>query len=154
MIAFLRFLFVIPFGFVAACGAASFALLWPFVDLSGAKDGDPFFWLQIGLGFAAQAAQVGSTALVPWGAFVLATELLGWRSLIFHALAGLAAGFLTTRFAYAGALPHASVQTAMAVAGLAFALVYWIIAGRGAGRWRTATPARRPNEPITAPPAS
>ncbi|KQT65791.1 MULTISPECIES: hypothetical protein [unclassified Aureimonas] len=141
MAALLRFLFVIPFGFVAACAAAAFALLWPFVDLSGAGEGDPFFWVQIALGFGAQAAQVGSAALVPWGVFMLATEILGLRSLIFHVVAGLVAGFLTTRIAYGAELPHGSVQTALVVAGLAFALVYWIIAGRGAGRWRKA---RRP----------
>lgn len=153
MTALLRFLFVIPFGFVAACVAAAFALLWPFVDLSGAGGADPFFWLQIALGFGAQSAQVGSAALVPWGIFMLATEILGLRSLIFHAVAGLVAGFLTTRLAYGPELPAGSVQTALAIAGLAFGLVYWIIAGRGAGLWRTARrrPARPAADPATTP---
>ena len=149
MAALLRFLFVIPFGFVAACAAAAFALLWPFVDLSGAGQNDPFFWLQIAVGFGAQSAQVGSAALVPWGVFMLATEILGLRSLLFHAVAGLVAGFLTTRLAYGPDLPHGSVQTALAVAGLAFALVYWIIAGRGAGRWRKAR--QRRSDPAKTP---
>ena len=29
----LRFLFVIPIGFVLACFAAAFAMLWPFLEL-------------------------------------------------------------------------------------------------------------------------
>ena len=136
MIAVLRFLIVIPFGFVLACFAAAFALLWPFIDTSGAATGDPLFWLQAILGFLAQSAQVGSTALIPWAVFMVLTESLGWRSVLLHMAAGVAGGFAVIRTAYAGDLPHASVQTAMLVAGLTFALVYWIVVGRSAGLWR------------------
>ncbi|BDA86680.1 hypothetical protein Sa4125_42220 [Aureimonas sp. SA4125] len=134
--AVLRFLIVIPFGFVLSCFAAAFALLWPFLDTAGAATGDPLFWLQAILGFVAQSAQVGSTAVVPWALFMVLTESLGWRSVLLHMAAGLAGAFAVIRTAYVGALPHASVQTAMMVAGLTFALVYWIFAGRNAGRWR------------------
>jgi hypothetical protein len=137
MIAVLRFLFVIPIGFVAACLSAAFALLWPFVDMSGVDTGDPVFWIQAVFGFLAQAAQVGSAALVPWAIFMIVTEVLGWRWLILHMAAGAVGGFAVMRSAYGDAPPHASVQTAMVVAGLAFAMVYWIVAGRGAGRWRS-----------------
>ncbi|RYE76802.1 MAG: hypothetical protein EOP19_23885, partial [Hyphomicrobiales bacterium] len=62
----LRFLFVIPVAFIFACLTAGFALLWPFVDLTGA-DGDPLFWVQAVFGFLAQSAQVGAAVLIPWG---------------------------------------------------------------------------------------
>lgn len=149
MIAFLRFLFVVPTGFIAACAAASFALLWPFIDTSGAAEGDPLFWLQAILGFGAEAAQVGSVALLPWAVFMVASELFGWRSILLHCAAGVLGGFAIMRVAYGETLPHASVQTALVVAGLSFALVYWIIAGRGAGRWRRARRAgRQPSQTV------
>lgn len=130
----LRFLFLIPIGFVLACFAASFALLWPFVLLPTDFASDPFVVVELILGFTAQAAQVGTLALVPWGLFMAVTEILGLRSLLIHAGAGLAAGFAATRIGPGASAP--SLQTAMIVAGLSFALVYWLIAGRGAGTWR------------------
>jgi hypothetical protein len=150
MIAVLRFLIVIPLGFVLACFAAAFALLWPFIDTTGAATGDPLFWLQAVLGLVAQSAQVGSTALVPWAVFMVLTESLGWRSVLLHMAAGISGGFAVIRTAYDGAQPHASVQTAMIVAGLTFALVYWIVAGRGAGLWRARK--ARPIETVESPP--
>ena len=65
---------------------------------------------------------------------------LGWRSLILHMVAGAVGGYAVMRNAYGDALPHASVQTAVVVAGLTFAMVYWIVAGRSAGRWRSRQP--------------
>lgn len=130
----LRFLFLIPVGFVLACFAASFALLWPFIDLPPGATGDPFVWTQLGVGFFAQGAQVGSLALVPWGLFMLVTEALGKRSLLLHAAAGLVGGFAAARMPPGAG--SASLETAMIVAGLAFSLVYWLVAGHGAGNWR------------------
>lgn len=136
MIALLRFLFLIPIAFVLACIAAAFAMLWPFIDTSGAARGDVLFWIEATFGFLAQTAQIGRVALVPWAVFMVATEAFGWRSLVLHMAAGLAAGYGVMRAAYGATLPHASVQTVMMVAGLTFALVYWLLAGRSAGRWR------------------
>lgn len=140
MATLLRFLFLVPLAYVSACLAAAFALLWPFMNTAGARSGDPFFWVQAAVGFAGQAAQVGSVTLVPFAVFMAVTELLGWRSLLLHAGAGLLGSYAVIRLAYGEALPHASVRTALVVAGVSFALVYWILAGHGAGRWR---PSRR-----------
>lgn len=136
MTTFLRFLFVVPFGFVAACFAASFALLWPFFDVEGAAAGDALFWIEAGLGFLAQAAQVGSIALVPWAIFMVATEIFALDSILLHVAAGALGGFAYAELAYGAGTPHMSVMTALVVAGLGFAMVYWIIAGRSAGAWR------------------
>lgn len=136
MIALLRFLFLLPVAFVIACLTAGFALLWPFMNTAGAASGDPMFFVEAGLGLLAQTAQVGAAALAPWAAFMVVTEALGWRSLLLHMAAGVAGGYGALRSAYGEAMPHASVQTAVMVAGLSFALVYWILAGRSAGRWR------------------
>lgn len=136
MSAVLRFLFVIPIAFVFACVSAGFAMLWPFLETDGVATSEPLFWIQVSLGLLAQSAQVGATALTPWAVFMVASETLGVRSLILHMVAGVAAGYGVMRAAYGEAMPAASVQTAMVVAGLTFALVYWIFAGRNAGRWR------------------
>ncbi|MBC8129818.1 MAG: hypothetical protein H7Y08_05800 [Rhizobiaceae bacterium] len=146
MIAVLRFLFVIPIAFVLACVTAGFAMLWPFMNTEGVAGGDPLFFVEAGLGLLAQTAQVGATALYPWAAFMLVTESLGWRSILLHMAAGVAGGYGALRSVYGDAMPHGSVQTAVIVAGLAFALVYWIVAGRSAGRWR-----RRERLPQAAP---
>ena len=130
----LRFLFLIPVGFVLACFAASFALLWPFIDLPPAAATDPFVWMELSVGFFAQGAQVGALALVPWGLFMVLTEALGKRSLLLHAAAGLVAGFAGAHIPPGAG--SAALETAMIVAGLAFGLVYWIVAGHGAGSWR------------------
>ena len=134
MAALLRFLFVVPLAFVVACLAAGFAMLWPFMETDGGASGDPVFWIQAAFGLLAQTAQVGSTVLIPWAIFMVVTESLGWRSLLLHMAAGIVGGFAVMRTSYGGVLPHASVQTAIVVAGLTFALVYWILAGRSAGR--------------------
>ena len=124
MTAVLRFLFVIPFGFVAACMTAAFAMLWPFLNVpAGMGASDPIFLFQTVIAFLAQSAQIGSAA-----------GLIG------------AGAILVT--AYGDNLPHASVQTAIVVAALSFTLTYWIVAGRSAGRWRRSssrtTPAAEP----------
>ncbi|SKA20947.1 hypothetical protein [Consotaella salsifontis] len=151
----LRFLFVVPFGYIAACLAAAFALLWPFFNSQAASDADLFFWLQAGATFVAQVVMVGSATFVPWAAFMVLTELLGLSSLLLHAAAGALGAYLLTRLAYAGAMPDRNVITAVIVSGVAFALVYWVIAGRGAGSWRRVPPSRdEGTEPQAGEPSS
>ncbi|WP_062226892.1 hypothetical protein [Aureimonas frigidaquae] len=135
-----RFLFGIPIGFILACFAAAFPLVWPFVPFSLASlEQDPVQIVELAVLFLAQSAQVGSTALLPWALFMVVTEILGWSSLLLHAAAGLIGGFVVTRLAYGGMEPPMSIQTAILLSGLAFALIYWIVAGHGAGRWRRRT---------------
>ncbi|MEF2553569.1 hypothetical protein VQ042_19790 [Aurantimonas sp. A2-1-M11] len=133
----LRFLFVIPIGFVAAVLVAAFAMLWPFLETpEGLAGGDPVFLFHAGIAFFAQAAQIGSVVLVPWALFMVATELLALSSILLHVAAGFIGGVAIIITAYGGTSPHMSVQTAIIVAALCFALAYWIVAGRSAGRWR------------------
>lgn len=136
MIAVLRFLFVIPIGFVAACFAAAAALLWPFLDVSADAFQDPFVVVELVFGFLAQAAQVGSIALIPWALFMVISEIWRLDSLLLHAVLGVVGGLAGERTIYGGGALSTSVEVAFLVAGLAFALVYWIVAGRAAGHWR------------------
>ncbi|NDV87476.1 hypothetical protein GTW51_12280 [Aurantimonas aggregata] len=133
----LRFLFVIPFGFIAACLVAAFAMLWPFLELPSGRIGDPVFLFHATVAFGAQSAQIGSVVLLPFALFVLATEIFALSSILLHLAAGLLGGVAVLFGTYGRDVPHMSVQTAILVASLCFALVYWIIAGHRAGRWRS-----------------
>ena len=144
----LRFLFVIPIGFVLACFAAAFAMLWPFLELPDGALSDPFLVFELLVFFTAQAAQVGSAALLPWGLFMALSEITGLRSILLHMGAGIAGGFAALRLSPGGAPTELSLQTAFVVAGLSFALVYWLVAGRGAGRWRRRRTAPTPAAPL------
>ncbi|HEX2020596.1 MAG TPA: hypothetical protein VGO17_16815 [Aurantimonas sp.] len=140
----LRFLFVIPIGFIAACLTAAVAMLWPFLDVPPGGAGDPVFLFHASVAFAAQSAQIGSAVLLPFALFVVATEIFALSSLLLHLAAGLLGGMGVLFAAYGRDVPHMSVQTAILVASLCFCLVYWIIAGRRAGAWRRGGRASRP----------
>lgn len=137
MKAVLRFLFVVPIGFVAACLAGAFAMLWPFLEWPRQTSAtDPVALFQAGVVFLAQTAQIGSVALVPWGVFMVLSEFFGLSSILLYLAAGVAGGVAVIVTAYGHQLPPASVQTAIVVAAASFSLVYWIVAGHAAGRWR------------------
>ncbi|MEX6506307.1 hypothetical protein [Jiella sp. M17.18] len=144
----LRFLFVIPIGYIAACLTAAFALLWPFIRVNGAELHDPVFLAHAVFFFSAQAVQVGAVAIGPWLVFMVLTEIFGLDSVLLHITAGLIGGVAILFAAYGTNVPHMSVQTAIIVAALCFALVYWIIAGHAAGGWRKR---RDPGQPPPLP---
>jgi len=136
----LRFLFVIPIGYVAACLTAAFAMLWPFLDFDGVAALDPVMLVHTSFYFAAQAAQIGGVAILPWAAFMIVTELFGISSVLVHAIAGFLGGLAIIFLAYGPDMVPTSVETAILVAATTFGLVYWIVAGRGAGSWRRRSP--------------
>ena len=146
----LRFLFVIPIGFAVACFAAAFAMLWPFLRVPASAGADPVFLVRVGIIYFAQAAQIGSVTLIPWALFMVATETLGLSSILLHVAAGFLGGVALMFAAYGHDVPHMSVQTAIIVASLTFALVYWIVAGRSAGRWRRRRPKALRDAPLVA----
>ena len=151
MLTVLRFLFVIPIAFVAACLTGAFAMLWPFIDLSDASlTRDPIYLFQLIIVFMEQAAQIGSVTLLPWALFMVLSEAFGLRSILMHVAAGLCGGIAILIVAYGRTGPHASVQTAIVVASIVFALIYWIVAGRAAGRWRQRRRWTKPVPPLPA----
>ena len=148
MLQVLRFLFVIPIAFVAACLTSATAMLWPFLDGPGAIGAtDPVYLFQLIVVFIEQAGQIGSVALLPWLVFMVITEAMAFRSILLHLAAGICGGAAILILAYGRAGPHPSVQTAIVVASIVFALVYWIVAGRAAGGWRRGTRGRKPVPP-------
>ena len=155
MMTVLRFIFLLPLAFVVSCGTSAFALLWPYFE-RGASERlvDPVILFQWAIAFFAQAAQIGSTLLLPWAIFMVVTEVAGLSSLLFHLVAGLVGSVALILLAYRDGAPSAGIQVAIVIAGLVFALTHWLIAGRSAGAWRTRAgrPRRMETEGAAPPP--
>ena len=149
-------LFVILFGFLAACLAAGMvvvgAVLYPeFSDLeSGTIDQDAIN-VVLGFGFIF----LSGFALLPALVVVLITEAFYIRSALAYAVGGAIVGAAC----YLGLVPfdpetlqfdgivrrHLEIMTG---AGIVAGLVYWMIAGRTAGAWREPPPPVRPPPPM------
>ncbi|MDB5565975.1 MAG: hypothetical protein JWP84_2541 [Tardiphaga sp.] len=145
-------LFVIFFAFCLACFVAGaivvLAILFPEISAIDAGGIDPnAINIILGFGFIF----VSGFALLPAIVVVAITEAFSIRSVLAYALGGAAVGLAC----YLGLVPfdtdtmrfdgivrrHLEVMTG---AGIVGGLIYWLIAGRNAGRWR---------EPRALPPA-
>jgi hypothetical protein len=149
-------LFVILFGFLAACLAAGMivvgAVLFPeFSDL-GTGPVDPGA-LNIVLGFG--FIFVSGFALLPAMILVAITEAFYIRGALTYAVGGGLVGLAC----YLGLVPfdpatlrfegivqrHLEIMTG---AGIVGGLVYWMVAGRNAGAWRKPPPPPPPLPPL------
>jgi hypothetical protein len=149
-------LFVILFGFLAACLVAGMivvgAIMFPeFSDL-GAGPVDPVA-LNILLGFG--FIFVSGFALVPAMIVVAITEAFYIRGALTYAVGGGVVGLAC----YLGLVPfdpdtlrfegivrrHLEIMTG---AGIVAGVFYWMIAGRNAGAWRVPPPRLRPPPPL------
>lgn len=149
-------LFVIFLAFCAACLVAGaivvFAVLFP--ELSALDTGEinpDAINVLIGFGFIF----ISGFALLPAIIIVAITEAFNIRSVVAYALGGAVVGLAC----YLGLIPfdpatmhfdgivrrHLEV---MSGAGIVGGLIYWVIAGRNAGRWRE--PRRLPPQPDVA----
>jgi hypothetical protein len=137
-------LFVIAFAFCMVCFIAGaivvVAILFPEVSSIDVAGIDPNA-LNVILGFG--FIFVSGFALLPAVAVVVLTEALNIRSVLAYAIGGAVVGLAC----YLGLIPfdtdamrfdgivrrHLEVVTG---AGIVGGLVYWLIAGRNAGRWK------------------
>jgi hypothetical protein len=147
-------LFVILFGFLAACLVAGLivvvAVLFPeFSDLGSGPIDQGAFNIVLGFGFIF----ISGFALLPAMIVVLVTEAFYIRGLLTYAAGGAVVGLAC----YLGLVPfdpatlhfegivrrHLEIMTG---AGIVAGLIYWMIAGRNAGAWR------EPPRPLRLPP--
>ena len=145
-------LFIILFGFLAACLVAGIivvgTVLFPeFSDLATGPIDPSVLNIVLGFGFIFLSAY----ALLPALIVVLITEAFYIRSVLAYALGGGIVGLAC----YLGLFDpynlrlediirrHLEIMTG---AGIVAGLVYWMIAGRNAGAWR------EPRRPLTPPP--
>ena len=151
-------LFVIAFAFGVACLIAGaivvVAILFPEVSAVDAIGIDPnAINVILGFGFIF----VSGFALLPALAVVVLTEALNIRSVLAYAIGGAVVGlacylglvpFDTTTMHFDGIVRrHLEVVTG---AGIVGGLIYWLIAGRNAGRWRASF--QRPPAPLNRAP--
>ena len=127
-------------GFIAGVLVAGLFLSWGLFQTTG-PDQDPIaFAAMLGTGFVT-ASVLGSVVFIPAAVAILLAELLAWRGIIYHlAAAGLIALGLWTigdQTMASGPKPGTSVALA---AGFLSGLVYWLIAGRSSGQWRSKKP--------------
>jgi hypothetical protein len=150
-------LFVIAFGFLAACLVAGMivvvAVLFPeFSDLGAGPVDQGVVQILIGFGFIF----ISGFALLPAAIVALITEAFSIRSVLAYAIGGAVVGaacyfslvpFDTDSWRFAGVVRrHLEIMTG---AGIVAGLVYWMIAGRNAGAWRE--PRRRMPPPPPMP---
>src|SRR3984893_14748006 len=151
-------LFVILFGFFAACLVAGMivvaAVLFPeFSDLGGGTVDPAVLDIVLGFGFIF----ISGFALLPALIVVLITEAFYIRSVLAYAVGGGVVGLAC----YLGLVPfdpdtlrfdgivrrHLEIITG---AGTVAGFVYWMTAGRNAGAWREPPRPLRPPPPLPA----
>jgi hypothetical protein len=148
-------LFVILFGFLAACLVAGMivvtAVLFPeFSDLGAGPVDQGVFQILVAFGFIF----VSGFALLPAAIIALITEAFSIRGVLAYAIGGALVGvagylslvpFDTDTLRFEGIVRrHMEIMTG---AGIVAGLVYWMIAGRNAGAWRD-----QPRPPPPPPP--
>jgi hypothetical protein len=157
VVALIGRLFVILFGFLAACLVAGMivvvAVLFPeFSDLGTGPVDQGALNVVLGFGFIF----VSGFALLPAMVVVAITEAFYIRGALTYAVGGGVVGlacylglvpFDTETFRFEGIIRrHLEIMTG---AGIVAGLIYWMIAGRNAGAWRQ--PPRRPLPPPPLP---
>ena len=146
--AFVGHLFAIVFGvFIASIAAAIVIALGIWSPQWHSLSGDPGELFFFGGTAAIGAGFTGSMGLLPLAVMIVLAEAFKMRSLLVHLVAG--AAFLLLGYYGTGAVtgsyeesidhpppPVSRTVEVAATAGMAFGLIYWLIAGRAAGRWR------------------
>ena len=149
-------LFVILFGFLAACFVAGMivvgAVLFPeFSDLDAREIDPSAIHVVLGFGFIF----ISGFALLPALIVVLITEAFSIRGMLTYAVGGAIVGAAC----YLGLTPfdpqtmqfdgivqrHLEIMTG---AGIVAGIVYWMIAGRRAGAWREPPRRLQPPPPL------
>ncbi len=146
--AFIGRLFVIVFAVILASVAAGIVIAFGLLGsewrvFSGDVSERAGFWIVTFAG----ASFAGAAGLLPLAILIAVSEALKIRSFLLHGLAGaamLVLGLYSSGLAqpsYEESIDHAPPMIAReteiaAAAGAVFGVVYWLLAGRKAGRWR------------------
>ena len=146
-VALIGHLFAIVFAVILATIAAGSVIavgVWgPQWHAVSGDVGEIYFWGTVFIG----ASFIGAATFLPMVVLIVLSEAFKIRSLLVHLAAGavlLFAGYYGSGAVTASyeesidraPLPVTRVAEVAAAAGVAFGFVYWLIAGRTAGRWR------------------
>jgi hypothetical protein len=147
MMALIGRIFIDIFAFFVACLAAAaviaFSFLWPDLGEASLTEDRSILGLLVGV----SSIVVVASAMGPGLVLIAIAEGFGIRSVLFYACAGAAiALFLYYGIGFGTGISERAQPTEgffvreleiMAAAGIAAGLVYWLIAGRRAGAWRS-----------------
>lgn len=121
------------------------ALIYDFGMMANLHDASGFmaatgFWSSVFIGGFVLATIAGSASFIPAALVILIAEVRFYRSSLFYCLAGLAialAGLGTSAFFSSSESTYLEVNMSAAIigAGIVGGFVYWLIAGRNAGRF-------------------
>jgi len=146
MTGILRILFLLPFGFLAACLAAGAVLV---LALAGGPEGWQALRAEFELGQenglflvagSVAGVLVATFVAVPALIVILLAELFRWRSIFIYLGAGILIGFSGSLLPFEELFPELETDMAMlAAAGAVGGFVYWLIAGHNAGFTREPT---------------
>jgi hypothetical protein len=142
---FLGRIIVIVFGLIVAIMAAGVTLAIGIIapDWAGV-DADPFERLSFFIVSFFATSFVGAVAILPAAVLIVVSEAARWRSFLYYGVGGA----LVALASYYGSdisvrlenttdvTPVTNALQLAAAAGIIGGLVYWLIAGRNAGRWR------------------
>lgn len=143
---FLRSL-VIGFGFLVSCMVAAFIVAYGLVgpELSELKGSPEYFLFLLFLGGAAGVV-TPFYVFAPSFVVILIAEIFSLRSVIYYALCGAVIGALAYFLSDVGARLDGAGTVApitrelqyLTAAGIIAGFVYWLLAGRNAGKWKGA----------------
>ena len=95
----------------------------------------------VGIGFVT-SFQLASLALLPIIVAIAATEMMRWNGMVTHLiLAGVSALFVVFTQLPEETIPSEGTLIVTLAMGFVGGFFYWLIAGRGAGRWQEKLPA-------------
>lgn len=95
----------------------------------------------VGIGFAT-SFQLASLALLPIIVAIAATEMMRWNGMVTHlVLGGLSALFVVFTQLPQGTTPSEGTLIVTLAMGFVGGFFYWLVAGRGAGKWQEKLPA-------------
>ncbi len=127
----IRYVLLIPTGYLLACVAAAWVVS---VGVYGTRY-DLDMVGQFVTTFGIMTALAAKYAFLPWLAAIVLAEIMGWRSVIFWMLFGGLIGLVEYQFVYAvrSQLGDNNYVMAFVAGGFTAGFVYWLIAGRLSG---------------------